>query len=104
MKKISTALIYSVLMANTLSVKANATNHTYSNYPIPQFKEHSFEGKGFLKDKNAWSKIKRKLASEMSFSNSDLSDSKICEGRTKVILLLFIEILLKIKIISSSVW
>jgi hypothetical protein len=73
MKKISTALIYSVLMANTLSVKANATNHTYSNYPIPQFKEHSFEGKGFLKDKNAWSKIKRKLASEMSFSNSDLS-------------------------------
>ena len=73
MKKMSTGLIFSLIIVNSLSVEAKTINPLYSTYPIPEYKEHSFEDQAFLKEKTSWSKIKRKLASEMSFTNSDLS-------------------------------
>ena len=69
----STGLIFSLIIVNSLSVEAKTINPPYSTYPIPEYKEHSFEDQVFLKEKTSWSKIKRKLASEMSFTNSDLS-------------------------------
>lgn len=52
---------------------AGKIKEDFKTYKIPSLVEVSFEDEDFLKDKKEWTKLKRKLASDMSFSGSDMS-------------------------------
>lgn len=45
----------------------------YNKFPVPVIKEASFEDPEFIKEKKEWTKLKRKLASDMAFNGSDVS-------------------------------
>lgn len=59
-----------VLSASAHAAKVNEDSR---HIKVPHVKEVSFEDPIYLKEKKEWTKQKRKLASDMSFSNSDLS-------------------------------
>lgn len=50
-----------------------APKENYNNYQVPSIHEVSFDDPEFMKQKKEWTKLNRKVASNMSFSNSDVS-------------------------------
>lgn len=63
-------------LALVLSVTAEAkklTKEDFKKYPVPQIQEASFDDPAFMKQKKEWTKLKRKLASDMAFNGSDVS-------------------------------
>ncbi len=63
-------------LALVLSANAEAkklTKEDFNKYSVPQIQEASFDDPAFLKEKKEWTKLKRKLASDMSFNGSDVS-------------------------------
>ncbi len=59
-----------------LSGAANAgnTDHDYRSLKIPTLHEVNFNDPEFNEDKKNWTKLKRKVASEMTFSQTDMSE------------------------------
>lgn len=59
-----------VLSASALAARPK---ENFGNYKVPSINEITFEDQNYQKEKKEWTKHKRKLASDMSFTNSDLS-------------------------------
>lgn len=55
------------------SVFAATKKENYKNYHVPNLTVVSFDDPEFIKTKKEWSKLNRKIASNTSFSNSDVS-------------------------------
>jgi hypothetical protein len=73
MNKMSVGIFSGLMALGCLDVSAKVLNKKHTNAPTPIFTEHSFESTEFFKEKSSWSKIKRKLASDTTFNQSDLS-------------------------------
>ncbi|WPU65094.1 hypothetical protein [Peredibacter starrii] len=67
--------VKSIGLSVVLSASAFAAGkkEDYKNYYVPSFKEASFDDAEFIKEKKEWTKANRKIASQSSFSNSDMS-------------------------------
>ena len=67
--------VKSIGLSLVLSASAFAATkkENYKNYYVPSFAEASFDDAEFIKEKKEWTKSNRKIASQSSFSNSDMS-------------------------------
>jgi sulfur relay (sulfurtransferase) DsrC/TusE family protein len=68
--------VKSIGLALVLSTSALAANNVKKNlqeYHVPEMHEASFDDASYLKEKKEWSKLKRKIASDMTFNGGDLS-------------------------------
>ncbi|WP_408098068.1 hypothetical protein ACJVC5_03845 [Peredibacter sp. HCB2-198] len=68
--------VKSIGLSLVLSASAFAAGkkEDYKNYYVPSLKEASFDDAEFIKEKKEWTKANRKIASQSSFSNSDMSE------------------------------
>ena len=61
-----------LILTSQAQAKVKAAKN-FKKFPVPSIQEASFDDPAFMKEKKAWSKLKRKLASDMSFNGSDVS-------------------------------
>jgi hypothetical protein len=61
-----------VLSTSAFAAKKNVKDD-FKNYYVPTVQEASFDDPEFMQQKKEWTKLKRKLASDMSFNGGDVS-------------------------------